>query len=119
METKRAKIYAQSMIDKYSTVPGGKVDKLKALDKKVSAPVEITAYSIGIASSLVAGVGMCLSMNVIGSGNLAAHIIGYIVGILGFAGMAVNFPIYKKYLGTRKQMYADQVKELAASIVNG
>lgn len=38
---------------------------------------------------------MCLSMKVIGNGNLM-FILGIIIGIIGLACMGVNYPIYKK-----------------------
>ena len=65
---------------------------------------------------LVAGVGMCLSMKVIGNGSTAMFVLGVIVGIIGLLGMGVNYPIYKKLLAQGKQKYAFEIMELAKEI---
>ena len=49
---------------------------------------------------------MCFSMNVIGSGTTTMFVLGVIVGIVGLAGMGINYPIYKKMLAKGKQKYA-------------
>ena len=69
------------------------------------------AYTAG-----VAGVGMCLSMKVIGNGSTAMFVLGVIVGIIGLLGMGVNYPIYKKLLAQGKQKYAFEIMELAKEI---
>ena len=69
-----------------------------------------------IITALVAGVGMCLSMKVIGNGSTAMFVLGVIVGIIGLLGMGVNYPIYKKMLAQGKQKYAFEIMELAKEI---
>ncbi|MGN1320470.1 MAG: dihydropteridine reductase, partial [Acutalibacteraceae bacterium] len=62
------------------------------------------------------GVGMCLSMKVIGSGTTLMTVLGIIIGIIGFFGMGLNYPIYKKILEKGKQKYAFEIIELAKEI---
>ncbi len=69
------------------------------------------AYTAG-----VAGVGMCLSMKVIGNGSTAMFVLGVIIGIIGLLGMGVNYSIYKKLLAQGKQKYAFEIMELAKEI---
>ena len=91
------KIYAEQIANEYSKKETTKVKQLRKLDAKAKTPANIFAYTFGILSALVLGTGMCLCMNVIGSG-IVMFIIGIIVGIIGIIGCSVNYPIYKKLL---------------------
>lgn len=79
-------------------------------------PAHILAYSLGILSALVLGVGMCLSMGQIGNGTPGSFVLGIIVGIVGIVGVCVNYPIYKHMLETGKQKYAFEILEMAKEI---
>ncbi len=48
--------------------------------------------------------------------GIMAMIIGIIVGIIGFIGCGVNYPIYKKLLAKGKSKYAFEIVELAREI---
>jgi hypothetical protein len=54
-------------------------------------------------------------MQVIGGGTFFT-VLGIVVGILGFAGCGVNYPIYKKILEKGKAKYAFEIMELARQI---
>lgn len=41
---------------------------------------------------------------------------GIVLGIIGFIGMGINYPIYKKYLENNKKKYAYDIIELAKQI---
>jgi hypothetical protein len=66
--------------------------------------------------ALVLGVGMCLSMKVIGNGSMAMMVIGILVGVIGLIGVSINYPIYKKLLADGKQKYAFDIMQLAKEI---
>ena len=110
------KIYAEHLANEYAPKDTSKVIALRKLDAKAKLPANIFTYSLGIVSSLVLGVGMCLSMKVIGSGTPAMVALGIVLGLLGFAGMGANYPIYKKLLAKGKQKYAFEIMELAKKI---
>ena len=110
------KIYAEQLANEYAPKDTSKVVALKKLDASAKLPATVFTYTFGIASSLVAGVGMCLSMEVIGNGSSSMFIIGIIVGIIGFLGMSVNYPIYLKLLKKGKQKYAYEIMQLAKEI---
>lgn len=110
------KIYAEQLANEYAPKDTSKVIALRKLDKKAKLPATVFTYTFGIIAALVAGVGMCLSMKVIGSGTTAMFVIGVIVGIIGLLGMGVNYPIYKKLLAQGKQKYAFEIMELAKEI---
>ncbi len=109
------KIIAESIAKDYAPKEGSKIVALKKLDNKAKLPATIFTYSFGIVSALVFGTGMCLAMQVIGSG-LAGMVIGVIVGIVGLTGCGVNYPIYKKMLEKGKAKYAYEIVELARQI---
>lgn len=109
------KIYAESIAKEYAPKNNSKIVALKKLDAKAKMPATVFTYTFGIISSLVAGTGMCLSMQVIGSGT-TWMVLGIIIGILGFIGCSVNYPIYKKMLEKGKKKYAYDIVKLAEEI---
>ena len=111
------KIYAEQIANQYAPKQTSKVKMLKKLDAKAKQPANIFAYSFGIISTLVFGVGMCLSMQVIGQGWFD-FILGIVINIIGFIGCGINYPIYKKLLEKGKSKYAFEIVELARKIVD-
>ena len=110
------KIYAEQLANEYAPKDTSKVVALRKLDARAKLPATIFTYTFGIIAALVTGVGMCFSMNVIGSGTTTMFGLGVIVGIVGLAGMGINYPIYKKMLAKGKQKYAYEIIELAKEI---
>ena len=110
------KIYAEQLANEYAPKDISKVVALRKLDARAKLPATIFTYTFGIIAALVTGVGMCFSMNVIGSGTTTMFVLGVIVGIVGLAGMGINYPIYKKMLAKGKQKYAYEIIELAKEI---
>ena len=108
------KIYAEQLANEYAPKDTSKVVALQKLDAKAKLPANI--YTLGIISALLMGVGMCLSMNVIGSGTTGMFVLGVIIGVIGLIGMGINYPVYKKILVRGKQKYAFEIMELAKEI---
>ena len=111
------KIIAESIAKDYAPKESSKLVALKKLDKKAKLPATIFTYSWGIISALVFGTGMCLAMQVIGSG-MAGMVLGIAVGIIGMIGCGVNYPIYKKMLEKGKAKYAYEIVQLAREIAD-
>lgn len=110
------KIYAEQLANEYAPKDTSKVVALRKLDAKAKLPASIFAYTLGIISALIFGVGMCLAMGQIGSGTIASFVIGIIIGIIGMIGMGVNYQIYKRILENGKKKYAFEIIELAKEI---
>jgi len=110
------KIYAEQLANEYAPKDTSKVVALRKLDTKAKLPATVFAYTFGILAALVTGVGMCLSMKVIGGDTAAMFVLGVILGIAGLLGMGVNYPIYKKMLAKGKQKYAYDIMRLAKEI---
>lgn len=109
------KILAEAITKDYAPKDNSKITALKKLDRRAKLPAVVFAYSFGIVTTLIAGLGMCLSMKVIGNGS-AAYALGIALGILGFIGCGVNYPIYRKVLEKSKAKYAFEIVELAREI---
>ena len=112
------KIYAESIAKEYAPKENSKIVALRKLDRRAKRPAMIFAYTFGIVSTLVAGTGMCLSMQVIG-GTLSMTILGLALGIVCFACTGINYPIYKRILENGKKKYAFEIVQLAKEISEG
>ena len=110
------KIYAEQLANEYAPKDTSKVVALRKLDKKAKLPASVFTYTLGIISALVFGTGMCLAMGQIGGQTAVSFVAGIIIGIIGMAGMGVNYPIYKKLLEKGKQKYAFEIIQLAKEI---
>lgn len=110
------KIYAEQLANEYAPKETSKVVALRKLDARAKLPAIIFTYTFGILTALIMGVGMCLSMRVIGNGTTATFIAGIIIGIIGLVGMGINYLIYKKMLANGKQKYAFEIMQLAKEI---
>lgn len=110
------KIYAEQLANEYAPKDTSKVVALRKLDAKAKMPATVFTYTLGVISALIFGTGMCLAMNVIGSGSAAMTTLGIIIGIIGTIGVSVNYPIYKKMLASGKQKYAFEIIQLAKEI---
>ncbi len=110
------KIYAEAIVNEYSKKSTTKVVQLRKLDRAAKQPAVIFTYTFGIICALIAGTGMCLCMGVIGGGTAAFMAAGIVVGLAGFIGAAVNYPIYKRILQKSKDRYAGDIIRLASEI---
>ena len=68
------KIYAEQLANEYAPKDTSKVVALRKLDAKAKLPANVFTYTFGIITALVAGVGMCLSMKVIGNGSTGTYL---------------------------------------------
>ena len=109
------KIIAESIAKEYAPKDNSKIVALKKLDAKAKLPATIFTYICGTVSVLVFGTGMCLAMQVIGSGDIGI-VLGIVIGIIGLIGCGINYPIYKKMLENGKAKYAYEIVQLAREI---
>lgn len=112
------KIYAEAIANEYAPKNTSKVVALKKLDRKAKRKAHCFAYVWGIGMTLVLGVGMCLAMGVIGGGGIAMVGIGIVTGLIGIAGVSVNYLLYKKLLAAGKQKYGYEIIRLAKEIAD-
>lgn len=96
------------------------LDRLKELDKKVKRPANIFGYTFGTISALIMGSGMSFVMTDIadklGLGDMMVP--GIAIGVVGMVMALINYPIYKKILGYRKDKYASEIIALSEKIMD-
>lgn len=109
------KIYAENIANEYAPKEASKVIALKKLDQKAKRPASIFTYTFGVVAALVFGLGMCLSMQIIGSG-FGMMVLGIVIGVVGLVLMGINYPIYKKIFAKSKEKYAYDIITLAKEI---
>ena len=89
-----------------------KMEELIRLDRKVQSSGMIESLSAGIGGVLVFGLGMCLSMKVIGN----VMWLGVLLGLIGTAGMLIAYPVYRKIFEKTKNEHTPRILELTAEI---
>lgn len=109
------KTFAEAIASEYAPKDTSKVIALKKLDRKAKMPATIFTYTFGICAALIMGLGMCLSMGVIGDGAMMISL-GVVIGVIGLIAMSVNYPLYKKILERGKSQYAYEITQLAKEI---
>ena len=89
-----------------------KMEELMRLDRMVQSSGMIESLSAGIGGVLVFGLGMCLSMKVIGN----VMWLGVLLGLIGTAGMLIAYPVYRKIFEKTKNEHTPRILELTAEI---
>ena len=110
------KVIAEKIASEYAPKTTSKVAILKKLDTKAKLGAQIFAYTFGVVFALVLGLGMCFAMGELGDGSLPYMIAGIIIGIIGIAGVSVNYLIYKVLIKKGKMKYGSDIVKLAKEI---
>lgn len=110
----------QKIRTQYTEQEHTKLDALRALDRRVKAPVTAFAYSFGIVGALMLGSGMSLIMTDIGEalGLAGSMLPGLVIGLAGMAMAIANYPIYRGMMARRRRKYAEEVLALSDELVN-
>lgn len=110
---------AQKIRTQYMEKEPSELDALRELDAKVKRPANIFAYAFGSLSAIIMGAGMSLVMTDIGAtlGMASAMVPGIIIGALGMAMATLNYPIYKRFLDSRKKKYGAEILALSDEIM--
>ena len=110
----------QKIRSQYTEKESTKLDELKELDQKVKAPANVFAYVFGSIGAIIMGTGMSLVMTDLGEilGMGDAMVPGVVIGVVGLALALINYPMYKKILGSRKEKYAGQIIALSDKLMN-
>ena len=105
----------QEIRKKYLPQSESKLDELKRLDGYVQNSGVLESLCVGIGGLLVFGLGMCLTMQVIGSG-IWMIALGVLFGIVGMVGMLAAYPVYRSVFSKTKAKYAPKILELTAEL---
>lgn len=101
----------QKIRTQYTEKEHTQLDALKELDAKVKRPANVFACVFGSISAIVMGSGMSLVMTDIGEslGMENAMVPGIVIGVVGMLLAIINYPMYKRILGSRRKKYADKI----------
>ena len=108
------KTYAEKIASEYAPKEARKVVALRKLDNRAKRPANIFAYTFGVIMTMALGVGICLSMKIIGDGSTLFMVLGVIVGVIGIIGVSINYALYKKILDSAKKKYSADILALAS-----
>ena len=97
---------------KYLPQEETKMEELMRLDHQVQSSGVMESLCAGVGGMLVFGLGMCLSMKVIGN----AMWLGILLGLIGATGMLTAYPVYHKFFEKAKTQYAPRILELTAEL---
>ena len=107
----------QEIRKKYLPQSESKLDELKRLDGYVQNSGVLESLCVGIGGLLVFGLGMCLTMQVIGNGVWMIPL-GVLFGIVGMVGMLVAYPVYRSVFSKTKAKYTPKILELIEELSN-
>lgn len=107
----------QEIRNKYLPQNESKTDELRRLDEQVSKSGMAESLAVGIVGSLIFGTGMCLAMEVLGSGWVMI-ILGVAVGIMGMVLIGCAYPVYRKKQKEAKEKFAPRILELADALTS-
>lgn len=111
------RIYAETIAKEYVPKLYYKTVALKKLDRKVKKRAAVFACIFGAIMVLLLDTGMYLSMQAIAGDHTPMLIAGIVIRLIGFIGVSVNYPLYKKLLERDKQKYAFDIVQLANEII--
>ena len=79
----------------------------------VSGVMVAAARELDVLGALVLGLGMCLAMEI--SGSLMP--LGIVIGVVGIAMVAANYPIYSAIMRSRRKKYAQRILALSDELL--
>lgn len=105
----------QEIRKKYLPREESKFEELKRLDYTVQNSGMLESLCAGIGGALTFGLGLCLVMQIIGSGVFLI-VLGVLLGIIGMCGMFAAYPVYRKVFQKTKQKFAPRILELTEEL---
>lgn len=105
----------QEIRQRYLPKSESKLDELKRLDNSVQSAGIMESLCVGVIGALIFGFGMCLAMQVIGSGTLLM-IIGILLGLIGMTIMVFAYPVYRTVFSKTKEKFAPRILELTEEL---
>lgn len=101
--------------DRYLPKEESKMDKLRRLDESATKKGMACSIMLGIASSLLLGIGMCCAM----LWGKTLMIPGIIIGSVGILGIVLAYPMNNSINKIERQRLAPEILELTNELLNG
>lgn len=90
-----------------------KMARLRKLDRDVTKPGLTAALIVGIASTLVMGLGMCCTM-VWGE---SLFVPGIVIGVIGIVGICAAYPLYIRVTKKQRDKLAPEIMRLTDELM--
>lgn len=100
---------------KYLPKAESKLERLRRLDKCVTQKGISCSLSLGVASSLVLGIGVCCTM----LGHKISLIPGIIICSIGIIGITLAFPLYSYITQKERERVAPEILQLTNELMYG
>ena len=108
----------QSIRQKYVPKEESKMDRLRALDARVTQKATMVSILVGVIGALILGVGMSLIMSDFGASlGMAAFPVGIALGIIGLVLVALAYPVYTRTLKKEREKIAPQIIQLTDDLM--
>ena len=108
----------QSIRQKYVPKEESKMDKLRALDARVTQKATVVSILVGVLGAMVLGCGMSLIMSDFGAAlGDAAFPVGIVAGVLGLVLVALAYPVYQRTLKKERGKIAPQILQLTNELM--
>ena len=108
----------QSIRQKYVPKEESKMDKLRALDARVTKKATMVSILVGMLGALILGCGMSLIMSDFGKAlGDAAFPVGIVAGALGIALVVLAYPVYHRTLKKEREKIAPQILQLTDELM--
>ena len=108
----------QSIRQKYVPKEESKMEKLRALDARVTRKATMVSILVGVLGALLLGCGMSLIMSDFGAAlGTAALPVGIAVGAIGLVSVALAYPLYHRTLKKEREKIAPQILQLTDELM--
>ncbi len=93
------------------------LERMRRLDASVGKRAMIISVIIGIAGTLLLGLGMSLFMSELGAGlGILAFVIGIVLGGIGISAVALAYPLYSLLAARERKRIAPEILRLAEAL---
>ena len=107
--------------EKYTHREESKIERLRRLDKGVTAKAQIYAITFGVIGILILGFGMSLAMSdlsaILGSHRDMAMVIGIPVGLVGGVLATLAYPMYNLIVKRERKKIAPEIIRLTDELM--
>ena len=108
----------QFIRQKYAPQAESKMDRLRALDARVTKKAAMVSILAGVLGALMLGCGMSLIMSDFGAAlGTAALPAGIALGAIGLALVALAYPVYNRTLKKEREKIAPQILQLTDELM--
>lgn len=107
--SKRDEEELKNLKDKYVAREKTPLEQVRDIESEVNKQASIPSYTIGIIGSIVLGIGMCFTM--VWTQFFA---LGIVIGIIGIAIIAMNYPLYVRRIQKLRKAQAERVAKIAS-----